>query len=271
MFSGASTVDSYASGKKVVSVKLPSVSSTNGSEAEDLTRPLENPQQQPKEASVFDGLECQIPDLVTLSLLPKSQWQSLIHLDIIKVCLLFYSIHVWLQCISIHRTFDWGLGDIKCFLCLCYHNQVRNKPVEPPKKPEKAPFFLPSVPTLSGEILFKPSEPTNEEAKKDDQSEIRAKQSDTASSQFFRFLNSAAEIKNCELNICRFYLALMNGAMQMIWEYILTGWSSFCRTLHCIIVHKCSFGFYGLHERLVSISTGHGTPNASDPRWRWSS
>nr|CAB3468533.1 unnamed protein product [Digitaria exilis] len=33
---------------------------------------------------------------------------------------------------------------------------VRNKPIEPPKKPEKAPFFLPSVPSLSGEILFEP-------------------------------------------------------------------------------------------------------------------
>uniref|UniRef100_A0A0D9WSJ9 WDR36/Utp21 C-terminal domain-containing protein n=1 Tax=Leersia perrieri TaxID=77586 RepID=A0A0D9WSJ9_9ORYZ len=35
--------------------------------------------------------------------------------------------------------------------------KVRNKPIDPPKKPEKAPFFLPTVPSLSGEILFEPA------------------------------------------------------------------------------------------------------------------
>ncbi|XP_027193066.1 uncharacterized protein [Cicer arietinum] len=69
----------------------------------------------PYNGTTFPTQDKQIPDLVTLSLLPKSQWQSLINLDIIK---------------------------------------VRNKPIEPPKKPEKAPFFLPSVPLLSEEILF---------------------------------------------------------------------------------------------------------------------
>lgn len=45
-------------------------------------------------------------DLLTLSLVPRSQWQNLLHLDLIR---------------------------------------QRNKPIEPPKKPEKAPFFLPSL------------------------------------------------------------------------------------------------------------------------------
>ncbi|TDZ61089.1 U3 small nucleolar RNA-associated protein 21-like protein [Colletotrichum trifolii] len=45
-------------------------------------------------------------DLTTLSLVPKSRWQTLLHLDLIK---------------------------------------QRNKPTEAPKMPEKAPFFLPSV------------------------------------------------------------------------------------------------------------------------------
>ncbi|KAL8648301.1 MAG: hypothetical protein Q9226_006054 [Calogaya cf. arnoldii] len=44
-------------------------------------------------------------DLVTLSLIPKARWQTLLHLQTIK---------------------------------------ARNKPVEPPKAPKKAPFFLPS-------------------------------------------------------------------------------------------------------------------------------
>ncbi|KAI0320117.1 Utp21-domain-containing protein [Amylostereum chailletii] len=46
-------------------------------------------------------------DLVTLTLLPRSRWQTLLNLDII---------------------------------------QQRNKPKEPPKPPEQAPFFLPTLP-----------------------------------------------------------------------------------------------------------------------------
>jgi U3 small nucleolar RNA-associated protein 21 len=45
-------------------------------------------------------------DMMTLSLVPRSRWQNLLHLDLIK---------------------------------------KRNKPKEPPKAPEKAPFFLPST------------------------------------------------------------------------------------------------------------------------------
>eukprot|EP00198_Chlamydomonas_reinhardtii_P009303 XP_001698640.1 predicted protein [Chlamydomonas reinhardtii] len=50
------------------------------------------------------------PALVTLSLLPRSQWDSLAHIEVIK---------------------------------------ARNKPLAPPKKPEAAPFFLPTLPALS--------------------------------------------------------------------------------------------------------------------------
>ncbi|KAL9121733.1 MAG: hypothetical protein Q9187_001704 [Circinaria calcarea] len=45
-------------------------------------------------------------DMMTLSLVPRSRWQTLLHLDTIS---------------------------------------QRNKPIEPPKAPEKAPFFLPSL------------------------------------------------------------------------------------------------------------------------------
>ncbi|GAB7350580.1 hypothetical protein MBLNU459_g1155t2 [Dothideomycetes sp. NU459] len=45
-------------------------------------------------------------DLVSLSLVPRSRWQNLLHLDAIR---------------------------------------ARNKPIAPPQKPEKAPFFLPSL------------------------------------------------------------------------------------------------------------------------------
>ncbi|XP_050373061.1 uncharacterized protein LOC126790760 [Argentina anserina] len=154
MFSGASKVESYASGKQIVSVKLPSVSSTKGSEAEDSDEPIGNSTQL-KDSSALSTVVLQIPDLVTLSSYPKSQWQSLINLDIIK---------------------------------------ERNKPIEPPKKPEKAPFFLPSVPSLSGEIMFKPTGSTNEETKGgEESSRIKAA---LAPSVFLQALQSSAEMKN---------------------------------------------------------------------------
>ncbi|KAK5718475.1 rRNA-processing protein utp21 [Elasticomyces elasticus] len=52
------------------------------------------------------GVDQLSSDLLSLSLVPKSRWQNLLHLDLIK---------------------------------------ARNKPAEAPKKPEKAPFFLPSL------------------------------------------------------------------------------------------------------------------------------
>lgn len=55
------------------------------------------------------------PELVTLSLLPRAQWETLLHLDAIK---------------------------------------ARSKPIQAPKKPEAAPFFLPTVPGLEGNPVF---------------------------------------------------------------------------------------------------------------------
>ncbi|XP_027106936.1 U3 small nucleolar RNA-associated protein 21 homolog isoform X2 [Coffea arabica] len=108
MFSGSANFESYGSGNEVLSVKLPSVAPAEGSPENDSEKAiLDAPLQDTSHSTKLDK---QIPDLVTLSLLPKSQWQSLINLDIIK---------------------------------------ARNKPIEPPKKPEKAPFFLPSIPSLS--------------------------------------------------------------------------------------------------------------------------
>jgi U3 small nucleolar RNA-associated protein 21 len=55
------------------------------------------------------------PQLVTLSLLPRAQWETLLHLDAIK---------------------------------------ARSRPIQPPKKPDAAPFFLPTVPGLEGNPVF---------------------------------------------------------------------------------------------------------------------
>ena len=86
IFSGASNVDSFASGKEIVNVRLPSISSMDGSQTEDSDEPVVD-NSVSKDVSVSATFIKQIPELVTLSLLPKSQWQSLINVDIIKVSL----------------------------------------------------------------------------------------------------------------------------------------------------------------------------------------
>ncbi|RVW87386.1 U3 small nucleolar RNA-associated protein 21-like [Vitis vinifera] len=154
MFSGSSNIDSYASGKEVVSVKLPSVSSTEGSH-KDSEKPDLN-HLQFRDDFQNPHFHEKIPDLVTLSLLPKSQWQSLINLDIIK---------------------------------------IRNKPIEPPTKAEKAPFFLPSVPTLSGQIVFEPSEISSEKRVAEGD-ELENSRSDLPQSQFLQLLQSSAVKKS---------------------------------------------------------------------------
>ena len=59
-----------------------------------------------RDQDVLDGKIPVAPKMITLSMLPRSQWLNLVHIDSIK---------------------------------------SRNKPIEPPKKPEAAPFFLPTV------------------------------------------------------------------------------------------------------------------------------
>ncbi|XWS52353.1 hypothetical protein CRYUN_Cryun11dG0061300 [Craigia yunnanensis] len=93
IFSGTSNVDSFASVKEIVNVKLPSISSLDGSQTEDSAEPVVD-NSVSKDASVSATFIKQIPELVTFSLLPKSQWQSLFNLDIIEliyVCLTYCS------------------------------------------------------------------------------------------------------------------------------------------------------------------------------------
>lgn len=153
VFSGTSNLELSGSGKEVVNVQMSTVSLKEISEHEDM----DSDQSQIKD-TVFASYSChQIPDLVTLSMLPKSQWQNLVNLDIIK---------------------------------------VRNKPIEPPKKPEKAPFFLPSIPSLSGEILFKPSEvAVDDNDIKSDEQVPHGRILDLPS-QFLQVLQSSSKTKN---------------------------------------------------------------------------
>ncbi|MCO5584789.1 hypothetical protein L7F22_038721 [Adiantum nelumboides] len=120
IYTGMINYENTGSGKRVVDMSLPTLSSLhkgteNGSIIEEPSVLKTEQKKSSQEEEDFTTCSQIMPQLVTLSLLPKAQWQSLLNLDIIK---------------------------------------VRNKPVEPPKKPEKAPFFLPSLPSLSGDPSF---------------------------------------------------------------------------------------------------------------------
>ncbi|CAA7047088.1 unnamed protein product [Microthlaspi erraticum] len=82
--------------------------------------------------------------------------------------------------------------------CQKANGKARNKPIEPPKKPEKAPFFLPSVPSLSGDIPFKPNESEADEEgreKKKDSKNIM-KNFGSLESPFSKLLKSSWDSKN---------------------------------------------------------------------------
>jgi U3 small nucleolar RNA-associated protein 21 len=89
----------------VATVSAPTASGEGGVALVEAASTEDAPEEVEDETSVpvMDQLSDQI---TTLSLVPKSRWQTLLHLDVIR---------------------------------------ARNKPKEAPKAPEKAPFFLPSV------------------------------------------------------------------------------------------------------------------------------
>eukprot|EP01018_Ginkgo_biloba_P020289 Gb_24979 [translate_table: standard] len=168
MYSGAADIESFVSGKKVVKVSMPTVSSKgefeNGEETGILVADSNNKKPNISISSMDDSYSAQLlPDLVTLAMLPKTQWQSLINLDIIK---------------------------------------MRNKPVAPPKKPEKAPFFLPSLPSFSGKMIFVPSTMNDDgEQEKIEKNEAvpesQSKKGEEGSiSQFMQLLQSCTDIKD---------------------------------------------------------------------------
>lgn len=111
-------------------------------------------------ASLNQNVEQLSSNLITLSLVPKTRWQTLVHLDTIA---------------------------------------QRNKPKEPPKKPEKAPFFLASSLTsgLSSSSAFLSNDLTSEPAAlQAEQSRISKIRSITGtSSPFTTLLHSASETK----------------------------------------------------------------------------
>ncbi|PPQ97575.1 hypothetical protein CVT26_002362 [Gymnopilus dilepis] len=92
------------SDEEIFDVSLPSVQGVAEDEALEALTALEVSDAPVDVFSTPPQLE---GDLITLTLLPRSRWQTLLNLEVI---------------------------------------QQRNKPKEPPKAPEKAPFFLPTLP-----------------------------------------------------------------------------------------------------------------------------
>ena len=87
----------------------PPATSGEGGQALVATTLEENTDGSSSETAV-PSIEQLSEDVITLSLVPKAQWQTLLHLDLIR---------------------------------------ARNKPKEPPKAPKNAPFFLPSLQSSS--------------------------------------------------------------------------------------------------------------------------
>lgn len=81
-------------------------------------------------------------ELVTLTLLPRSRWQTLLNLDVIQVS-------------DTSRSLNYK--DLNLL------SQQRNKPKEPPKAPEKAPFFLPTLPGVETQFVIQPTEKQKEQ------------------------------------------------------------------------------------------------------------
>ena len=95
-------------------------------------------------------------DLLSLSLVPRSRWQTLLHLDTIR---------------------------------------QRNKPKEPPKPPEKAPFFLPSSLTQNTTNLppqQPPTEPSQPQPTPAERSRISKMDRTTTATPFTTLLHSAS-------------------------------------------------------------------------------
>ncbi len=95
-------------------------------------------------------------DIMSLSLVPRSQWQTLLHLDLIR---------------------------------------QRNKPIEPPKAPEKAPFFLPS---LANSKLSELVPLADTQVPAADRSRVRKMDRTSAESEFTRLLRVSGENENYE-------------------------------------------------------------------------
>ncbi|KAF2663840.1 Utp21-domain-containing protein [Microthyrium microscopicum] len=110
----------------IIDIDAPSPLGAGGAELIDtVTKTAANPDGDETDDSALSKIDQLSSDLLTLSLVPKAKWQTLLHLDTIR---------------------------------------ARNKPKEAPKKPQAAPFFLPSLEKkpngISADSALIPNEPT---------------------------------------------------------------------------------------------------------------
>ena len=115
----------HISENEIVEIAGPNVSGEGGHGLIDGA--FEEEEEDAADATPTLSLEQLSADMMTLSLVPKSRWQTLLHLDLIK---------------------------------------QRNKPTEAPKLPEKAPFFLPSLDNPLPRTVVEESKPQDSVAER---------------------------------------------------------------------------------------------------------
>ena len=111
-------------------------------------------------------------EVITLTHLPRSKWQTLLNLDVIQVSFPSFSVSYTLSLI---------LG-----------NQQRNKPKEPPKAPEKVPFFLPTLPGVESRFIVKEKQNEKAPTRRSDKAVANAE------NVFVQKLSQEPEDSNCE-------------------------------------------------------------------------
>lgn len=134
---------------------------TNGDGAETLITAGKDEEDVDGELDMLDetaeiNVDQLTSDLLSLSMVPKSRWQNLLHLDLIR---------------------------------------QRNKPIEPPKKPEKAPFFLPSLDDQHRNPSHTTNEVTNADLKAE-QSRVARLNQQGAQSEFTSLLHTSTQTDN---------------------------------------------------------------------------
>lgn len=113
-----------------------------------------------KREESLDTVEQLAEQMITMSMEPRANWQNLLHLDTIK---------------------------------------LRNKPKEAPKLPEKAPFFLPTLPGAKAQFNLEPMDVDKD--KQDEQTktkQLSLNQLNTET-EYSKLLRSGHEFSNCKL------------------------------------------------------------------------
>lgn len=140
----------------IATVDAPTASGEGGVAIVETAAAEDAPTEESQDETTVPVMDQLSDKITTLSLVPKSRWQTLLHLDVIR---------------------------------------ARNKPKEAPKAPEKAPFFLPSVgQTDAPALALALASPAKEAASRISSSALASRSSAaTSTSEFTRLLAQAAQ------------------------------------------------------------------------------